>query len=83
MNDVLRLDEKYVLSMCMRYMGRGLGLDELYSLAQEGIRRAYQNYDPDHPSKAKFQTYATIWIKEQFLQRFKELEKEWNKKGQS
>jgi len=71
------IDDKYVDALCQKYSGRGVDDDELHGLAQEGILKAREKYDTNGEAKKGigFQSFATLWIKERFLQRFKELEK--------
>ena len=72
----IKIDDGYIRHVCRNFVGRGIDFEELYSLAQDGILRARQLYDPKHSSNAKFQTYATSWIRERILQRFKDLRRE-------
>jgi len=72
----VKIDDNYVKAVCRRFMGRGVDFDELYSLAQDGVLHAAEKYDTSHRSAAKFQTYATFWIQERILQRFKDMKKE-------
>ncbi len=72
----VKIDDGYVRAICRKFIGKGVDFDELYSLAQDGILRAAELYNPDHNSKAKFQTYATVWIRERILQRFKDMKRE-------
>jgi len=71
----VKIDDNYVRSICRKFLGRGVDFDELYSLAQDGILHAAKKYDPNHPKRATFQTYATTWIRERILQRFRDIKK--------
>jgi len=73
----LNIDEEYVKAYCQRYSGKGIDFDELFSQAQEGIRRATARYDPTHITAYpySFQMYALVWIKERIHQRFKDMKK--------
>ncbi len=72
----VKIDDGYVRAICRKFIGKGVDFDELYSLAQDGIIRAAELYNPSHKSQAKFQTYATVWIRERILQRFKDMKRE-------
>jgi len=80
MSQKLEIDDKYVETLCQRYLERGLDEEELHRLAQEGIQTAREKYDRDRRYGEKqqrigFQSFATLWIRERFRQRFKELER--------
>jgi len=71
---LIQIDPKYVKALCRKYEGRGIRREELLELAKEGIFKAIERFDPTRG--AKFQSYATWWIRERILDRFKRLKSE-------
>jgi RNA polymerase sigma factor (sigma-70 family) len=70
------LDEicpKYIKAFVRRYENNGISTEELMDLAWDGVYKALPRFDP---SKSKFQTYATWWMRERITQRFKDIKKE-------
>ena len=71
---VIDIDRKYVRAICRKYEGRGVTSDDLWELAIEGIYKAAERFDST--KGAQFQSYATWWIRERILDRFKKLKSE-------
>jgi RNA polymerase sigma factor (sigma-70 family) len=55
----------YAVQIAKRYQKSGMALDDLASLAMEGVMRAVEKFDPDRD--IAFTTYATFWVKQYIL----------------
>lgn len=51
----------FVLSMCRRYAGKGVRLDDLVQEGMIGLLKAVQHFDPAKGNR--FSTYASWWIR--------------------
>ena len=71
---VIKIDPKYVKAICRKYEGRGVTREDLWELAADGIYKAAERFDAS--KGAQFQSYATWWIRERILDRFKKLKSE-------
>ena len=71
---LIKIDPKYVKAICRKYEGRGIRREELLELAKEGIFKAAERFDS--AKGTQFQSYATWWIRERILDRFKRLKSE-------
>lgn len=57
---------RFVISYVKKYQGRGLSLDELVCIGNEGLLKAVKKFDPD--KGVKFISYAVWWIRQTVLQ---------------
>jgi RNA polymerase primary sigma factor len=56
---------RFVVSFVHRYRGRGLELNELVCLGNEGLLKAVERFDPDR--EVRFTSYAVWWIRQTVL----------------
>ena len=60
---------RFACKIAMGYKGKGLGLHELISSANEGLCMAAERFNPVSYD-ARFQTYADYWIRQTILKTF-------------
>jgi len=62
-HELVRRNMRLALTLAWRRRcPRGMDRDDLAQWAAIGLHVAATRYDPDHPSRAKFATYAAWWI---------------------
>jgi len=69
-NQIIIHNQKLVLSIAMRYRGRGLELEDLIQEGNLGLIAASQRFDP--AKGFKFSTYAIWWIRQAILRAIEE-----------
>lgn len=62
--ELLLLYEGLIVSIVRKYLGRGIDFEDLLQAGKLGLLHASEKFDP---SKAKFSTYSTAWIKQHCL----------------
>lgn len=69
-NQIIIHNQKLVLSIAMRYRGRGLELSDLIQEGNLGLIVAIDKFDPD--KGFKFSTYAIWWVKQAIIRAIEE-----------
>ena len=62
--ELLLLYEGLIVCIVKKYLGRGIDFDDLIQAGKLGMLHAAEKFDP---TKAKFSTYSTAWIKQHCL----------------
>ena len=62
---LIRRNLRFAIRVATRYRGSGLAMEDLVSLANIGLLRATEKFDPKHGYR--FISYAVWWIKEAIL----------------
>lgn len=61
-DQMVRANLRLVVSVARRFLGRGLGLQDLIEEGNIGLLKAVGRYDPERG--VRFSTYATFWVKQ-------------------
>ena len=69
---LIKSNRRFVISVANQYQKRGLSLEELIEIGNEGLVKAAEEYnlEADH----KFISYAVWWIRQSILQALSEKE---------
>lgn len=59
---LLKSNYRLVMTVCRKYMGKGMQVQDLVSEGVKGLMRAAQSYDPNRGFR--FGTYAHWWIRQ-------------------
>jgi RNA polymerase sigma factor (sigma-70 family) len=62
--ELLLLYEGLIVSIVKKYLGRGIDFDDLIQAGKLGLLHAAEKFDP---SKSKFSTYSTNWVRQYCL----------------
>jgi DNA-directed RNA polymerase sigma subunit (sigma70/sigma32) len=74
-NELISSNLRLVIKIAMKYIGRGVELDELIAEGNKGLITAATRFNPHMDNK--FSTYAYIWIRQAILASIED-NKEWN-----